>query len=107
MFRRLVVIGSILGSYSAFGLNDLTAETQDVNESAVEASEVSPDYINRQAYIQNPYIGMPSGGDTQNIAESQYVVMSAAEKLFTTGSWNVFGAASYVRSCLELIDKKY
>lgn len=96
MFRRLVVIGSVLCSYSAFGLNDLTAETNEINESSVEVSEVSSDYINRQAYIQNPYIGMPSGGGTQNIAESQYVGMTAAEKLFTTGSWNVFGAASYV-----------
>ena len=89
MFRRLVVMGSVLCSYSAFGLNDLTAETNEINESSVEVSEVSPDYINRQAYIQNPYIGMPSGGGTQNIAESQYVGMTAAEKLFTTGSWNV------------------
>jgi hypothetical protein len=39
---------------------------------------------------------MPSGGGTQNISESQLALMSIGEKIFTTGSWNVLGAASYV-----------
>lgn len=94
MLRKFVVIGAFSSfSYSAFGLNDLTAETEEVRESSVE---LSTDYIDRQAYLQNPYIGMPNGGGTQNISESQIALMSIGEKIFTTGSWNVLGAASYV-----------
>ncbi len=53
-------------------------------------------YIFRGNYTQNPYVGMPSGGGTQNISESEFARDNVAQKWFTDGTWNVFGAASYV-----------
>ncbi|RTL10706.1 MAG: hypothetical protein EKK54_10395 [Neisseriaceae bacterium] len=53
-------------------------------------------YISRGNYIQNPYIGMPSRGDTQNVSESELTRDNVAQKWFADGTWNVFGAASYV-----------
>ncbi|TXI91370.1 MAG: hypothetical protein E6Q33_10540, partial [Neisseriales bacterium] len=63
-------------------------------ESQPETADIG--YIFRGNYIQNPYIGMPSGGGTQNISESEFTRDNVAQKWFTDGTWNVFGAASYV-----------
>jgi hypothetical protein len=65
---------------------------------AEEAEDLSTNnsYIDRAAYIQNPYIGMPSFGGTQSVSESALVNQSAAQKLFTDGTWNVIGEATYV-----------
>ena len=62
------------------------------------AEDITPaaTYISASAYIQNPYIGMPSLGGTQNIAESQQEKQNIAEKWFADGTWNVIGEASYV-----------
>ncbi|MFN7094989.1 MAG: hypothetical protein ACK4M7_06465, partial [Burkholderiales bacterium] len=54
------------------------------------------DYINKHAFIQNPYIGITSSGGTQYVSESQYISDNVAQKWFRDGTWNVFGAASYV-----------
>jgi hypothetical protein len=65
---------------------------------AAEANEVpaAASYISATGYTENPYIGMPSGGGTQNVPESQMEVQNIAQKWFADGTWNVFGAASYV-----------
>src|SRR6185437_6850992 len=66
---------------------------------AAIAEEILPPaatYISAQAYNQNPYVGMPSGGGTQNVSESQLKTQNVAEKWFADGAYNVFGAASYV-----------
>ncbi len=86
--------------YLAFGipysvsLYGDTAPESDVTETIPAA--IGQNYIDRQAYLQNPYIGMPSGGGTQDIIESQFNADSSARKLFSDGSWNIMGAASYV-----------
>ena len=53
-------------------------------------------YIDKYAYIQNPYTGLPSQGGTQNLTESQIANQNVAEKWFSGGTWNVMGSASYV-----------
>lgn len=53
-------------------------------------------YIDSNAYIQNPYMGLTSGGGTYNIPESQAINQNIAQKLFTDGTYNIMGSASYV-----------
>lgn len=79
------------------------ADEQQVEQVLVQDKEIESQpetadtgYIFRGNYIQNPYIGMPSGGGTQNISESEFTRDNVAQKWFTDGTWNVFGAASYV-----------
>lgn len=67
-------------------------DQQAESQAAISANE----YISRYAYIQNPYIGMSSGGGTSTNSESSIANDSLVRKLFTDGTWNVFGAASYV-----------
>lgn len=55
----------------------------------------SATYIGREAYTQNPYLGMPSLGGTQRV-ESALLNQSVAQKWFADGTWNVIGEASYV-----------
>lgn len=52
-------------------------------------------YISRQAYIQDPYMGIPSGGGTQNVTESQLANQNVWQKWFTDGTYNVMGMAAY------------
>lgn len=67
-------------------------DQQAESQAAINANE----YISRYAYIQNPYSGMPSGGGTSTKSESSIANDNLVRKLFTDGTWNVFGAASYV-----------
>lgn len=71
---------------------------EDAPAHEAEAEQVSPaaSYISTSSYIQNPYVGMPSKGGTQNITESQLELQNVAEKWFTDGAWNVMGMGSYV-----------
>lgn len=71
-------------SYQAFSDSDPNIEN------------TNSQYISASAYIQNPYIGQPSFGGTQNIEESQIISQNVAEKWFLDGTWNVMGSASYV-----------
>jgi hypothetical protein len=52
-------------------------------------------YINRQAYIQDPYMGIASGGGTQNVTESQLANQNVWQKWFNDGTYNVMGMAAY------------
>lgn len=52
-------------------------------------------YIDRQAYIQNPYSGLPSGGGTQNVSESQLANQNIWQKWFTDGTYNVMAMGAY------------
>src|SRR6185437_15965463 len=67
---------------------------------AEENQDLTPagSYIGREAYTQNPYIGMPSLGGTQHVSESAMASQNFAEKLFADGTWNAMGVASYINS---------
>ncbi len=80
-------------SSGVFAENNLTQEAIANQDQQVSSSG---NYIARGNYLENPYLGMPSGGGTAEIAESQLQTMNAAQKLFSSGTWNVFGAYSYV-----------
>lgn len=55
-------------------------------------------FIDRQAYIQNPYAGLPSMGGTQNVAESQLANQSVWQKWFGDGTWNSMSSISYANT---------
>jgi hypothetical protein len=67
-----------------------------VGEEANKPAHPNSTYISRQAYIQNPYLTLPSLGGNQNISESAYDSHSVARKWFGDGTWNVLGQASYM-----------
>ena len=93
MLKKTILL-SLLGSIPmVYADNDLTKETQEISESTISSEN---NYIARQAYIENAYIGMPSGGGTQDISESQLLSNNPAKRLFADGTWNVFGSASYL-----------
>lgn len=52
-------------------------------------------FIDSNAYYQNPYGNIPTGGNTQYLTESQIASHSIAQKLFQDGTWNIFSAATY------------
>lgn len=52
-------------------------------------------YIDRQAYIQDPYAGLPSGGGTQNVSESQLSNQNIWQKWFSDGTYNVMAMGAY------------
>ena len=49
-------------------------------------------YINRNAYLQDPYINLTSGGGTKIISESATANQSLSQRLFEDGTWNIFGS---------------
>ena len=53
-------------------------------------------YISQSQYIQNPYLGINSGGGTKYISESHMQQDSVAAKLFNDGTWNLWGGSSWV-----------
>jgi hypothetical protein len=92
MKKVLLCILILLGNY-AIADGDTVAKAED-NEDLTPAGS----YIGRNAYTQNPYIGMPSLGGTQNISESALVTHNFAEKLFADGTWNVMGEGALLNS---------
>lgn len=70
------------------------AEVKSQDESQIENSASA--YTFKNIYIQNPYVGMPSGGGSAAQIESQLTNDDIAKKLFTDGTWNLFSGASYV-----------
>ncbi|MDQ5920121.1 MAG: hypothetical protein QG673_177 [Pseudomonadota bacterium] len=88
----LITIGSI-----AYADEQQTKQVI-AQEKGIESQPVTEDnsYIFRSNYIQNPYMGMPSGGVPKNVSESEFSRDSVSQKLFADGTWNVFGAGSYV-----------
>lgn len=78
-----------------------TAESSPVTQPATAAPVVvntNSTYIDRQAYIQDPYSGLPSNGGTQNISESQLANQNVWQKWFEDGTWNAMGMGAYATS---------
>ncbi|MCE3269358.1 MAG: hypothetical protein K0R49_1610 [Burkholderiales bacterium] len=73
-----------------------TNDSTDSHDAQAQAASPTTNYISTQAYLQNPYIEMPSGGGTQNVQESEYARDNVAQKWFADGTWNIFGAGSYI-----------
>lgn len=73
-----------------------TIEVKDEIESATAVDSSDSGYIHFGNYTQNPYIGMPSLGGTQSISAKDNSESSLLGQLFENGTWNAFGAASYV-----------
>lgn len=94
------LLSVLLAGNIGLALADEQLTTEAVDQAkAIESTPVAaeePSYISRQAYTQNPYIGMPSGGGTQDVSESDFARDNVAQKWFADGTWNVFGATSYV-----------
>lgn len=84
---------SFFSGYLYADEQSLSTDQQNI-ESAIEPT--NNNYISKNAFTQNPYIGMASGGGTQDVSESQYYNDNVAQKWFRDGTWNVYGAASYV-----------
>lgn len=92
----------ILASFAIDAVAD-TAESATVssqppaNSVATTAAPTNPNanFIGRYNYYQNPYAGMPSGGGTLHLTESQIEQQNWAEKLFAGGTYNVFSGAVY------------
>ena len=76
--------------------DEVVLDSHDALGSEPEEQAPAKTYISASSYIQNPYVGMPSKGGTQTVSESQMEVQNVAEKWFGDGTWNVFGAASYI-----------
>ncbi len=94
----------ILMILSTFSIGHAFADS--TNESApISTNESSPlvsppiykdinandNYIREQSYLQNPYLGLPSGGGTQLVTPEQKAAQNFAEKLFADGTWNAYG----------------
>lgn len=92
--RKIFITTFCFLSTTAFADDDLTAHAALGDQ--IEELAPANTYISASAYIQNPYTGMVSGGGTQSISESQLEIQNVAQKWFADGTWNVFGAASYV-----------
>ena len=67
-------------SYADEQLNTETINQHQLVESS--SATQSQDYISRGNYIQNPYIGMPSAGGTQELSESDFSRDNIAKKWF-------------------------
>lgn len=80
-------------SVSCYANEQSVQLVKEISESTVSTS--TPDYISISAFNQNPYIGLPSGGGTRDISESDYFSDSVAKRLFSDGTWNAFAAGSY------------
>jgi hypothetical protein len=93
MMKKILLCMLIILVNYAQADGDTVAKAED-NEDLSPAGS----YIGRNAYTQNPYIGMPSLGGTQNISESTIASQNFAEKLFADGSWNVMGEAAFLNS---------
>ena len=59
---------------------------------------VNDTYIHSQSYLQNPFLGQPSGGGTQFVAESQLATDGLMKTLFSDGTWNVQGFGGLVQN---------
>ncbi|MDD3266006.1 MAG: hypothetical protein PHC75_02350 [Burkholderiales bacterium] len=93
----LAIIGAAYADEQSIQATNVIVESDvSMDDSPAPDAVEQTDYISKNSFVQNPYIGMPSGGDTRNISESDYALDSPARKLFGNGTWNVFGAASYV-----------
>lgn len=92
--RKLLFPVLCIASTVAIADDDLTAHASPAAQ--VEDQPPASTYISASSYIQNPYVGMPSGGGTQTVAESQLEVQNIAQKWFSDGTWNVIGEMSYV-----------
>lgn len=71
-----------------------------ISHSAEAEAPQSPNvtYISPQAYIENPYTEMLSGGGKQNVSKNQLKNQNVAEKWFNNGTYNIDGAASYINN---------
>lgn len=90
------IFATIFFSYiSIVFADDQQATEKNKKESQlISKSELS---INPKEYIQNPYIGLPSGGGTHEIDKSQLKSQtSLLSNLLMDGTWNTFAATSYV-----------
>lgn len=91
MMKNVLCVLSIIMSSTAFADGETIEKAEEKEDLSTNNS-----YIAREAYIQNPYVGMPSLGGTQNIGESELANQNISKKLFNDGTWNVIGEASYV-----------
>lgn len=64
------------------------------SESAPPVINTNDTFINRNAYIQNPWISLTSAGGSQSVSESQLTQQNTPEKWFAAGTWNFWGTAS-------------
>ncbi len=85
--NRVSVPCVLLAFLAARALADgqLVTEVEEEKAALEDVASPPPDFIRAQAYIQNPYIGLPSAGGTQQKSE-----------LFSDGTWNAYAAASYM-----------
>ncbi len=90
-------LACILG-FTCLRITQVFADDVDLGSHGSEAEVTSPaaSYISSTGYIQNPYVGMSSGGGTASVEESQIELQNIASKWFNNGTWNVFGTANYV-----------
>lgn len=86
--------------------DDFADFTADVQNNNVNVGDVSNEqlqllkdinansyYINQLSYNQNPFNGIVSGGGTQSISENDLESYTFARKLFSTGTYNLYGGA--------------
>lgn len=96
--KKIIIATLVLAS--AHVLADPTDATDSSGAVATQPVVVNPNsiYIDRQAYIQDPYAGLPSGGGTQNVSESQLANQNIWQKWFTDGTYNVMAMGAYATS---------
>ncbi|RTL13115.1 MAG: hypothetical protein EKK54_01525, partial [Neisseriaceae bacterium] len=93
----LVILSTLSVGYS-YADNLIESIPAVINESAAitpppikKDVNVNDNYIRGQSYLQNPYLGLPSGGGTQLVTPEQKAAQNFAEKLFADGTWNAYG----------------
>jgi hypothetical protein len=88
MLKRIMIFSSGLICANAYGIT-LEEESQE------QTTTVASGYLSRGNYLQNPYLSLPSQGGTANLSESQIASDGIANRIFSDGTWNVMGVASY------------
>lgn len=79
--KKVAIIPCLIGAFFA-------------HQNAFADANKNDTYINQYAYIQNPFTGLPSGGGTSKLTESQIADNNFMQQLFTGGTWNIYTLAS-------------
>ncbi len=97
MKKILLSILTLSATHFAFADTTESATTTTVTPSAVAATAApapvtnsNDSYINSNAFLQNPFSGIASGGGTQVVDHNTYVNQSFAQRLFSDGTYNVY-----------------
>ncbi|MFN8770964.1 MAG: hypothetical protein ACK5Z5_04335 [Neisseriaceae bacterium] len=95
--KKFITILLSIYAKNIFALKDPANEIYQQTNAPEESRIISQnDQIIQQLYVQNPYLGMPSGSDTHKINEKTMKESGVLEKLLYNGNWNIYLGASYI-----------